>query len=371
MENTDKQQQFMPINRSVLTAVNNIARTPEEACDILKKFNPNFNAEFYKDCPNLFDSIIKGDGVLYGFVENSESELESFEIIDSDTDITKFSFILDEYTIADIFMDMHNSNVRDNETLSKIADILENAECRDEECEEDEEFDSSEICTRECLLNLTEEYDIEDIVKILEKDGVIIPELTQMFLEEYIDGERLVGITEVQDDEGIHFEYEEINEHNLTKEFDYIDIMDNIVNQYMFNLDAIYGHECEQEHECSDSCCSEDHECNCEEQQDEDSDEYFFATDEQEDHEEQEDEECFQEGVFLPMLDDQVFDSCEMTIIRSMRDSGSNNGVVIQSTQLDEKTVANFKGNYIPALDGIPLNEKECQVLRTIRLLYV
>lgn len=382
MENTDKQQQFKPINRSVLATVNDIARTHEDACNILKQINPNFDAELYKDCPNLFNSIIEGDCTLYGFVENSKGELESFEMIESDTDITKFAFILDEYIIAEMFMDMHNDNIRENEALSKIADILENGteteecDCKDCDCEENEEIDPSEICSRECLSDLAEEYDVDDIVKILEKDGIIIPELNQLFLEDYINGERLIGITEVRDSEGIHFESEEINGHNLTKEFDYIDVFDNIVNQYMLNLDSIYGCPCDcedcaseqsdehdsesDEHEeCENECCEE---CDCE---DEESDEYFFAPDEQED------EECLPEDDFLPMLDNQVFDNAEMTLIRTLRGLESNNIAVVQSTDADDSLIANFKGDYIPALDGIPLSEKECQILRTIRLLYV
>ena len=258
---------YAPITRKIMETALKVSNTVDEACDIISNINSNFDVEFFKEFPSMFEKIIEGNVKIYGFTANDKGEFVSSTVIDNDTNIAALDCILTEEDLAKAFIDTFNDTLR-------LYDHEETCECEDCDCEENQEPIANphpEMCTREYLQQLANEYDIDNILKILNKHGVVIPELTQMFLEEYMVGEQLIGITESQENcSGVFYDYEEINETNLTKEFDFIDTFDNIMGAYVATLKQNCG--CTQ---CYCETCGdcEDEECDCSTQDNKKSDE--------------------------------------------------------------------------------------------------
>jgi NAD-dependent SIR2 family protein deacetylase len=230
------------------------AITPfEKACEVLKLMNPEFPAEFFINCPYAFADIINTDEPVkvYGFTHDKNEQITSYELITDNSDIAKMQTFIDENGIIEGFIDYFNTEIikceENEDSEEKTEEESDEHKCTCTKCKEPtcecgpeskNEVPVTDFCTVQFLEQLQKcGHDLDEIAEILETHGVILPELNRTFLEEYIRGERLIGIREWETDgNGVYYDYKEINENTLTERFDYIDTLDNIMGNHVATL---------------------------------------------------------------------------------------------------------------------------------------
>lgn len=159
---------YIPITRELMKRVDKSFPSIDDACDVLKAINPEFNSEYFMDCQVAFNSIIDGELKLFGFVEDDDGYITECIAITDETDIAGISFILDEQGVLNTLVDFFNMDCDMQHSKDEICDSEDVCECH---CHDnDEESSTDAIPFKPFLDDMAISYEEKQFIRILRND---------------------------------------------------------------------------------------------------------------------------------------------------------------------------------------------------------